>query len=212
MEKLPNILPIFHVKSTVLMPKAQLPIVMSESEYFKIASEIQEDNIVGVVQPRPFASGKKDRENQIFKSGCAGRITEITSSDGDIIVGIYGICRFEIVSEIQTNGAMDLALVSYEKYEAYDMDESAQGDFNKEKLMRALDVYFKNLSIYPNWQEIERTPSNVLISALAMACPLNPSEKQSLLETVTMADRSDMMTKMIEMNSFDKYGTTHSVN
>ncbi len=213
MDKLPNILPIFHIKSTVLMPRAQLPIVMSESEYFKISSEIQEDNIVGVVQPRPFISGNtNDSLDSSFRSGCAGKITDITSSDGDIIVNIQGVCRFEIISEIPSNGRLELALVSYEKYESYDLDSSKDCDFDKERLLSALDTYFKNLSIYPNWQEIEKTPCDVLVSALAMACPFNPSEKQSLLETVSMSDRTDMMTRMIEMNSFDKYGTNRSIN
>ena len=85
-------------------------------------------------------------------------------------------------------------------------------DFDKQRLMDALDGYFRRLEISPNWKEIKNTPGNILLSALAMACPFHPSEKQSLLETVNFKDRADMITKMIEINSYDRYNTISTVN
>jgi Lon protease-like protein len=107
---------------------------------------------------------------------------------------------------------MERILVNYDRYKI-DMDEkTAEFDFDKNRLMGALELYFKTLDIFPNWKEIEKTPMDVLISALAIACPFHPSEKQSILETVDIAERSNMITKIIEMNSFDRYNTANAVN
>ena len=38
-----------------------------------------------------------------------------------------------------------------------------------------------------------------------MACPLHPSERQSLLETVNIQDQSNMITRIIEINAFERF-------
>lgn len=217
MEELPTTLPVFRVRSTILMPQAQLPISMAEDDYLSIASEAVENNIVAVVQPKPiFMKGARNKELiRSFKTGCAGRITDVFPTGNDITINIYGLCRFETVEEIAPdNSGIGRIVVNYDKF-SVDMDTSKKTehfDFDKSRLMNALDVYFKHLEISPNWKEIEKTPVDVLISALAMACPFHPSEKQSLLETVDVKERSDMITKIIEMNSFDRYNTAGTVN
>lgn len=211
---LPTILPVFRVRSTILMPNVQLPITMSENDYYSISSELVENNIIGIVQPKPiFFKNSKNKEKRSFSAGCAGRISDINFSDGGITINIFGICRFEVLEDLSPdNLGIERVSVSYEKF-ASDLDQNTLSeDFDKDRLMHALDQYFKTLEIAPNWQEIEKTPVNVLISALAMACPLHPSEKQSLLETVDINERSLLITRFIEMNSFDKYNTANTIN
>jgi Lon protease-like protein len=214
MEHLPSILPVFRVRSTILMPHAQLPITMCEKDYLEIAAESIENNIVAVVQPKPIFC-KKDRALDIggsFKCGCAGRITDIHFADDEVAISIFGLCRFDIENEEPKMNGMDRVLVNYDRYKI-DMEEKIEEfEFDKNRLMNALDIYFKNLEIFPNWKEIEKTPPNVLISALAIACPFHPSEKQSILETVNIAERSNIITQIIEMNSFDRYNTASTVN
>ncbi len=216
MEKLPTILPVFRVRSTILMPNSQLPIAMTEDDYLAVSSEVVENNIVAIVQPKPiFMKGARNKELiRSFKTGCAGRVTEVIPAGGEITINIYGLCRFETIEElVPDNSGIERVLVNYDKF-SIDMDknESENFEFDKNRLMNALDIYFKNLEISPNWKEIEKTPVDVLVSALAMACPFHPSEKQSLLETVDVKERSDMITRIIEMNSFDRYNMANTVN
>jgi Lon protease-like protein len=189
---------------------------MSENDYLGFSSEIIKNNVIAIVQPKPiFMKGARNKELiHSFKTGCAGEITDINFiGSEEVVVNIYGICRFEIVDELPPdNSGIERVSVSYEKF-LVDMDkEDTNFDFDKKKLMSALDVYFKNLEISPNWTEIERTPVKILVSALAMACPFHPSEKQSLLEIVSVEDMFNMMMKIVEMNSFDRYNTANTVN
>jgi Lon protease-like protein len=215
MEKLPKVLPVFMVRSTILMPHAQLPITMSESDYVLAASETIENNVVAIIQPRPiFIKGARNKELiHSFKTGCAGRITEVVPNNGNVTINVYGLCRFETLQEIPSDSfRTEKILVSYDKF-LIDMEKGKDiSDFDKNRLMNALDGYFKNLEISPNWREIEKTPVEILVSALAIACPFHPTEKQSILETVDIKERSDMITKIIEMNSFDRYNIADTIN
>ena len=210
---LPEILSVLHMKSTILLPKAQLPICMSSISYLDIASELIENNIIGVIQPTPTFSNSEQHcvLPQPFKIGCAGQIKEIGSSEDEVTIIIQGLCRFETVEVLPTDkNGLDRIRVSYDKYKI-DLEEH-DNTFDKSQLLTALNLYFKHLEIYPNWPEIEKTPPEVLISALAMACPFHPSEKQSLLETVNIQDQSEMITKIIEMNSFNRFHSTNTIN
>jgi Lon protease-like protein len=188
---------------------------MTEVDYLSIASELLENNIVAVIQPKPiFINGARNQELiRAFKTGCAGRVIDTNFIDGEITINILGICRFETISEMPPDeSGVERITVSYDKY-MIDMNLANDNqELDKQRLMSALDIYFKNLEIFPNWKEIEKTPVDILVSALAMACPFHPSEKQSLLEAVNIKERSDMITRIIEMNSFDRYNTASTVN
>ncbi len=216
MDELQTTLPVFKVRSTILMPHAQLPIVMNEHDYQSIATEAVENNVVAVVQPQPIFINTDQSNDSMksYKTGCAGRITDISPTGSGVTITIYGMCRFEIVKEIEpTMSGTSRVVVNYEKY-LVDLEEQAveNQEFDKQRLLDALDGYFRRLEISPNWKEIKNTPGNILLSALAMACPFHPSEKQSLLETVDFKERADMITRMIEINAYDRYNTTSTVN
>ncbi|MBQ9441342.1 MAG: LON peptidase substrate-binding domain-containing protein [Alphaproteobacteria bacterium] len=194
--KLPEILQILKIKAAVLMPKAQLPVYISPSNYEEIGMELIENNIIGIMQPN---IGSEE-----FKIGCAGVIKEIHNIDDNITIIVQGLCRFEITEILPTDkNGLERSKVSYSKYNI-DMNNN-EAVFDTTSLFSALNTYFKNLSISPNWDEISKTSPQLLISALVMACPLHPSERQSLLETVDIQDQSNMITRIIEINSFERF-------
>ena len=194
--KLPEILPILKIKAAVLMPKAKLPIYISPSNYEEIERELIENNIIGIMQP---SIGLEE-----FKIGCAGTISEIHNIDGDMTIIVTGLCRFEITEILPTDkNGLERAKVSYSKYNI-DMNNN-EVVFDTKSLFVALNTYFKNLSLSPNYDELLKTPPHLLIAALVMACPLYPSERQSLLETVNLQDQSNMITRIIEINSFERF-------
>ncbi len=194
--KLPEILQILKIKAAVLMPKAQLPVYISPSNYEEIGMELIENNIIGIMQPN---IGLEE-----FKIGCAGVIKEIHNIDDNITIIVQGLCRFEITEILPTDkNGLERSKVSYSKYNI-DMNNN-EAVFDTTSLFSALNTYFKNLSISPNWDEISKTSPQLLISALVMACPLHPSERQSLLETVDIQDQSNMITRIIEINSFERF-------
>jgi Lon protease-like protein len=170
--------------------------------------------VVAVIQPKQVATHDADQDDErAYKTGCAGKITHVGITDGEVAVDIRGICRFDVITELPKDiMGVEKVAVSYDKYRV-DTENVAEPKCDKRRLMNALEGYFKNLGIAPNWDEIEKTPLDVLVSALTMACHLHPDEKQALLEAIDIKARSDMITKIIEMNTFDKHLTaSNSIN
>ena len=209
-KQLPEILPLIRIKSTILMPQAQLPICLSNNNYIEVSSELIEDNIVAVMQPKP---NTLHSDSMSFKTGCAGKVREISFSEDDVTVFIQGVCRFEVLEEIPVDkNGQERIKVSYDKYKIDMENRNLSDSLDKSKLLAALNIYSRRINVFPNWEELEKTPTEILISALAMACPLHPSEKQSLLETVDIHEQSDMITKFIEMNAFDRFRSSNTIN
>jgi Lon protease-like protein len=46
---------------------------------------------------------------------------------------------------------------------------------------------------------VEATPNTRLVTSLAMTCPLDPNERQALLEAADLTTRAEMVITLLEM-------------
>src|SRR3546814_20035599 len=65
--------------------------------------------------------------------------------------------------------------------------------------MQVLSAYFEANSIEGDWEAIEQTSDERLVTSLAMICPLGAPEKQALLESITLTERAEALTAIMEM-------------
>ncbi len=208
-ENLPTLLPLLPLHGAVLLPRAQLPIPIFEADYLTMVAEsLKTHHIIGVVQPMLKDMNIEDNI-PLFRSGCAGKIADINEiEDGRLLVTLNGLCRFDIVQELPVENGHRKATVCYDRY-TQDLVEEVDFSFDRPRLLKALETYFKSVDITPNWQEIGQTSNEKLITALAMVCPLEAREKQALLETPTLKEQSQMFITLIEMATLEK--ADHSV-
>lgn len=197
---LPTTIALVPVHGSVLMPRSQLPIPFTEHEYFTLATTaLREHPYLGVVQP--IVDTKSPDDNiSLYKAGCLGKIVDINEADEDkIIVTLGGICRFDIVEEVQNQHIFRTAHVSYQRYE-HDLVEQADVALDRPRLISALRGYFKHFDVRPDWKEIDLVSNDHLITTLTMICPLDASEKQAVLEAPSLKEQSQMLTKLIEFS------------
>jgi Lon protease-like protein len=196
---LPGTIALVPVHGAVLMPRAQLPIPLTEHEYFTLATTaLREHPYLGVVQPIVDTNG--DDDVSLYKAGCLGKIVDINEADdAKIILTLGGICRFDIGDEIQTEHMFRTAHVSYQRYE-HDLVEQADVALDRPRLINALRGYFKHFDVRPDWKEIDLVSNDHLITTLTMICPLDAREKQAVLEAPSLKEQSQMLTKLIEFN------------
>ncbi|MBQ7524031.1 MAG: hypothetical protein IJT08_00270 [Alphaproteobacteria bacterium] len=117
MEVLPRVLPIFKNHSSILMPRAQLPVALSEEDYAEASSEVFEGNIVAVIQPAPFRPRSVGDAAKSFDTGCAGKITDITMAGSNVNINIQGICRFDVIGTLPPDcSGCERILVDYTPY------------------------------------------------------------------------------------------------
>lgn len=197
-QKLPSILPLYAADSTILLPRAQLPILLKRKED-KAALErafSEGHRLIGVIQANP--------EGGHFQKGCVGRI--INFQDGpQIFLTLGGICRFKI-EEVLKEKNLKMAKVCYQGYEK-DLDDMSPDPFvDRPRLLTLLKDYLEEQDIMANWDEIDHASDDLILNSLSMACPFKPIEKQALLEISSLSERCDMMIALMEMASPHKRG------
>jgi Lon protease-like protein len=204
-DQLPEIVPIFPLTGVLLLPRGKLPLNVFEPRYLAMTEDALSGNrMIGIIQP----SDPQSRASvpPVYPIGCAGRITSFSETDdGRYLITLTGVCRFETVRELPIVRGYRRVDVSWERFAA-DLEESGPALFDRARLVEGLKTYFKIQGISANWDAIDSTPDERLVTSLAMICPFEPSEKQALLECGSLSERASMMVAIIEMSVLDKRG------
>ena len=104
--------------------------------------------------------------------------------------------RFDLVRELPGD-SYRLVEPNYERFRN-DMTEDT-GAIDRDRLVQVLSAYFEANSIEGDWEAIEQTGDERLVTSLAMICPLGAPEKQALLEAMTLTERAETLTAIMEM-------------
>jgi Lon protease-like protein len=204
-DQLPEIVPIFPLTGVLLLPRGKLPLNVFEPRYLAMTEDALSGNrMIGIIQPSDPLS--RASVPPVYPIGCAGRITSFSETDdGRYLITLTGVCRFETVRELPIVRGYRRVDVSWERFAA-DLEESGPALFDRARLVEGLKTYFKIQGISANWDAIDSTPDERLVTSLAMICPFEPSEKQALLECGSLSERANMMVAIIEMSVLDKRG------
>ena len=204
-DQLPEIVPIFPLTGVLLLPRGKLPLNVFEPRYLAMTEDALAGNrMIGIIQPSDPLS--RASVPPVYPIGCAGRITSFSETDdGRYLITLTGVCRFETARELPIVRGYRRVDVSWERFAA-DLEEPGPALFDRARLVEGLRTYFKIQGISANWDAIEFTPDERLVTSLAMICPFEPSEKQALLECGSLSERASMMIAIIEMSVLDKRG------
>ena len=196
-EVLPSIIPILPIHGAVLLPHSQLPIPVLEKEYSSfILPAIRKYGVIGLIQPKDHGLG-------LFEIGSVGRLSEAKElEDERVLCVLTGLCRFQILEEVDVENDYRCALVNYKEFQM-DLMEDLSETFDRERLLQALKKYFHALDIHVNWQEIFKTSDQRLVTTLAMVCPLEARERQAILELPGLKEQSQMITTLLEIGSHE---------
>ncbi|MDX1923523.1 MAG: LON peptidase substrate-binding domain-containing protein [Alphaproteobacteria bacterium] len=198
-EDLPEIIPIFPLAGVLLLPGGRLPLNIFEPRYLAmIENALAHKRIFGMVQPTGI--NNPDGSSQVFKVGCAGRIHSFNETDdGRLLISLVGVCRFRIREEVELQHGFRRAKAEWDDY-LHDLTETCKpACVDRDKLMQHMKCYFKLQGVAGDWDVIEKTNDNKLITSLAMICPFQPSEKQALLEAKTIEERCRLLTTLMDM-------------
>ena len=195
-DDLPQVLPIFPLTGALLLPGGRLPLNIFEPRYLEMVDRaLAEHRMIGMIQP------KEESEDQgsapVYPVGCAGRISQFgESEDGRYMIMLNGVIRFTIAEELAPKSYRQVR-ADYTSYKP-DLEES-HCNVDRARLLGALKSYFEAEDIESDWTLIDQTDDGRLVTALSMLCPLDPSEKQLLLEATTQDERADRLITVLEM-------------
>jgi uncharacterized protein len=195
--ELPASLPIFPLTGVLLLPRGRLPLNIFEKRYVAMTEDaLSGERVIGMVQPQ---EGQGDAgEPPVYRTGCAGRLTSWSETDdGRYLITLTGLARFDIARELPRERLYRRVVPDWQPYAA-DL-ATAPAPIERARLLEALKPFFRRHNISAEWDAVEATPDERLVTSVAMAAPFAPSEKQALLEARDLAARARLLTTLVEM-------------
>ena len=203
-KKFPKLIPVFPLSGVIYFPKTNLPLNIFEERYLDLVNDcFRGDKLMGMVQ-------SKKENSLVYKVGCLGKISDYQeTSDGRVLINLTGITRFEITKEITNNKKYREFEVDYKKFYKDVLD---QGNialaYDKLQFMDKVKSFFEKNGLMINWKEFEKLDETQKVNTLSMIAPISNEEKQKLLETVSLNEKTKTLLNIIEFysyeNSFDK--------
>jgi len=211
---LPTELPLFPLNGVLLLPRGDLPLNVFEPRYRALVdAALEGGRTIGILQPAAEgASGLSARNGtNLYRTGCAGRIRAFEETeDGRYLIQLRGLCRFDIVEELEMRDGFRRARANYTPYLA-DLETADIAGIDRDRLISGMKGYFDARNLAANWDALAETSDERLITTLAMVCPFDSAEKQVLLESPDIAQRCKLLIGIFEAAMHDAGGNI-SVN
>lgn len=197
---LPAEIPIFPLPSVVLFPQVSLPLHIFEPRYRDmVADAIAGDRLIGMVLLRPGWEPEYEEHPPVYDVGCVGVMTHNERlPDGRYNIVVQGLERVRITGENRER--------TYRRARVEPLDDALRPD--ERDLLRGarhrLEALIapvaekgggSDLRIPPSIPDVE------LVNALAQYLPLEPVEKQALLERDGVLARCRSLIELLEMKA-----------
>ncbi len=189
----PEILPIFPLARTVLLPGEVLPLHIFEPRYREMVGDaLASHRMIGMVQILPGHEGDDDvAPTPVQPVGCAGLIAQHQRlDDGRFLIWLVGVERFRISEEIGSDRAYRQVRVDY-----VPLDEPASAVAGLTPLRRDLRAVIPSLVDADSQtrravaQQIEDASDNQLLALACHVLEMGSDEKQAVLEASSLMDR-----------------------
>ena len=190
---LPATIPIFPLPDVVLFPNSTRPLHIFEPRYrAMVADALEGDSIIGMILLQPGNEAEYEGRPPFYAVGCAGVIIAAEElPDGRYNIVLGGLVKFRVLSE-DANRPYRLAEVEALPEAVSDRPLLAQ---RRQQLEEAL------LSVSPGMQ---LPPSDFsdeeVIDGLSLVLPLEPAERQELLEADGPVERALRLIRRLREN------------
>ncbi len=206
-KKFPKQIPVFPLSGVIYFPKTNLPLNIFEDRYLDLVNDsFRSDKLMGMVQ-------SKKENSLVYKVGCLGKISDYQeTSDGRVLINLTGITRFEITKEITNKKKYREFEVDYSKFHKDIQDPSNISlAYDKINFMEKVKNFFEKNGLMINWKEFEKLDENQKINTLSMIAPISNEEKQKLLETISLNEKTNTLLNIIKFYSYENSGDSETI-
>ena len=198
---LPENISVFPLPGALLLPRGQMPLNIFEPRYLAMVDDSLRDGhrLIGMIQPDPAHPGPEDKPN-LFKIGCAGRITQFAETgDGRYVMHLTGVARFRVEEELEVLTSYRQCRVTYAPFADDFVARKGEETVDREALLQALTSFLKANNLKTDWAGVESAPNEALVNALAMMSPYGVAEKQAMLEAPDLKSRAEILVAITEI-------------
>ena len=210
MSEFPEIIPIFPLYGTILLPNTILPLHIFEPRYQQmIEYTMKHDQVIGIVQPI------EQEQEKIYRVGCLGKIEQCQQLPNEnYLIRLNGVLRFQIAKELEVTTQYRKVASDYSSF-VNDLEEGDQDLEDPELLYEKFCNYAEKKNIQIEWDKLRTIPIHYLVNILCMNLDFNSMEKQALLETRNLQHRWDTLITLISMaiaDNSDQQSASECVN
>lgn len=206
-KELPDILPVFPLTGVLVFPGMILPLHIFEPRYRNMIEDaLNADGVFGMIQPvvprqdnRP-APGSEKETPELYSMGCAGYIERWRKlSDGRYVIELRGMNRFRLEEELPSLRGYRRVKANYDGFA--DLPVDADWRCDRARLMKALEEYVKDRRFILRPEQVGELSDIELVNILGMSLPFHPTEKQALLEALSLHDRETVLVDLLRLGS-----------
>jgi len=196
--ELPDVMPVFPLAGAVILPNGQLPLNIFEDRYLNMVLDaIAGSRLIGMVQPK---GDPQAQTPELHDTGCAGRIVSFSETrDNRLLIILAGVCRFDIVNEVDTKNGYRRVHVSWGRF-GHDLDIEETG-IDSADIIASAKRFTERRNLSVDWSALDHLQPPELIDTLASSLPFSPEEKQGLVEAVVIRDRAELLTALCEFGA-----------
>jgi uncharacterized protein len=169
-----------------------LPLHIFEPRYLQMIEDCLKtpERLIGMVQP----AGER-----LSAIGCAGRLTGFTETeDGRYMITLSGVSRFRIRREVEGFTPYRRAEVSWGDFTRDTGAAEQDSALDRKRLYDTLCSYLEHQGLGADWEALKDAEDELLINSLSMLLPLDPADKQALLEAPSLSTRRETLLTLME--------------
>jgi len=202
---LPEILPVFPLTGSLLLPGNLLPLNIFEPRYRNmVADVIDGEPYIGMIQPvvprqdNWVKAAQQSDQAELYQVGCVGRIDECEQQTyGRYLILLRGVCRFRVRQELPLHRGYRRVVADTAEFKR---DREELNVFlNPSRIMGALRAFGEKHDLEFDYDLLGSVPGISLLNGLSVALPFRPAEKQALLEAVDPAVREELLLTLMGM-------------
>lgn len=196
---LPGEIRLFPLTGALLLPRGTLPLQVFEPRYLTMVEDaLAAGRLIGMVQPARPESDPVPGDAPLAPVGCVGRIVGFDEIDGGRLrIRLLGLTRFRLLGASDHPGGYRIGRVSYAGFDA-DGDDTTGRLSVRRDLEDVLRRYCDARGIQADWRTVTAASDDALVTSFAMMCPLDPAEKQALLESDGGDARGRLLASLLE--------------
>lgn len=198
-DDLPQTLPLFPLTGALLLPRARLPLHIFEPRYLQMLEDCMKTRtrLIGMIQPRKGPNG----EVRLNSIGCAGRLTGFSETeDGRYMITLSGVSRFRLLREVPGNTPYIRAEVGWTDFTRDLGRAETDPSFDRDGFLDLLGRYFTAQGLDTDWEALRDAEEELLINSLSIMLPLEPEDKEALLEAPTLQNRRETLVTLLEFS------------
>jgi len=201
-DDLSEIIAVFPLSGALLLPGGNMPLNIFEPRYLAMIDHAAcTDRLIGIIQP-DLDGTQTENGPALCKIGCVGRLTGFQETgDGRYMINLTGICRFEMIEEVEGKSGFRLARIRVFEDELNPPQgtHSSQEPIDRDLLLSTFRKFLEANDMDTDWEAVERTDDETLVTALCMMSPYGPAEKQALLEAENLHMRAETLVAITEI-------------